>query len=139
MFELKLDVKKFLSLPLNDGTRYFDFSGTCGYITCGCIKGNFSLCSNTVSIVDSSKTYPLSLADVLEYILPISLYTNQFDRQIHFTDPILGQILNRAEDILRTHHRPQYAKLFLIRALRMGKYIPQDTEVPAGVKICQTV
>ena len=134
MFELKLDVKKFLSLPLNDGTRYFDFSGTCG-----CIKGNFSLCSNMVSIVDSSKTYPLSLADVLEYILPVGYSTNRFIGEIHFTDPILGQILNRAEDILRTHHRPQYAKLFLIRALRMGKYIPQDTEVPSEVKICQTV
>lgn len=124
MSKLQLDVRKLLSLPVNNGTDAF-----VGSDGCGCAKGNFYRATTSEALsygeadIDTRRIY-------CQYV-PISESTNQ--------NKLLQMVLNRAEEIHIGLHknetpaerreslqrkkvlpsRPQFAKLWLLRALRM--------------------
>ena len=141
MFNLILDVKKFLSLPLNDGTTFLS-PGSDLDSGCGCIKGNIARSSNILSNCELDAKFPLIRNDIVMQCaiqLQNSLVCNRnkkcsnwdynmFGKHFGYVDPKLQSILDYAEKILLYDKKPQHAKLFVIRALCRFGYIPQDAE-----------
>jgi len=126
--KLELDAKKFLSLPLNNGMPYIDRDGVCG-----CIKGNFARSSN---VIPEQMLTNSIIADYLNSMAKHRAPGNIYD----FEDKTLSKILHRAEKMLLApvkSIRPQYIKLFVVRALRMLKQIPQENSIKE--QLCQTV
>ena len=134
MFDLStFDVKKFLSLQLNDGSFYKDAA-------CGCIKGNFV--AAFLPQLAETKGYDWDFwtnlrhrrvgykysQTIKEEFLRNSSHLRRFDEQ-------LADILDHAEEML-WKQKPQRAKLFLIRALRKYGYIPKETEIPSMKELC---
>ena len=147
---INLDVTKFLSLPLNTGVKFVDFDGVCG-----CIKGNFyrsipdifSWPEHREAVECKNQIYyenKCVISGEDKRISPFagSIFGLAYDRpgNIHKTRPELARILDRAEAILIYQRRPQFAKLFLIRALRRFGFIPQETrnEKTIAVPVCST-
>ena len=140
MFDLKFDVKKFLAMPINAGDAYLE---PCG--SYGCLKGDFALCSNVLDFSKKQNVY-FSFQLACSIVLDNKQYCyNRLEDWIRFSrtvssshlynfDLLLSSILDRAENILILKKKPQYAKLFLVRALRYFKYIPQDAEIPIQSK-----
>jgi hypothetical protein len=136
---LNFDVKKFLSLPLNNGSRLLSDDG------CGCIKGNFGVVlgfnKDKTAIrfgirldktIRTKEAHILSLADLslafsADTISQLLLLLASDWAGYH--QPLLQKILDRGEELLVVDKRPQYAKLFVVRALRMFKFIPQEAKV----------
>lgn len=133
------DVKKFLSLPLNGGSNYIggSFEGE----TCGCIKGNFA------RSMEKLKSQP---EHIINQFCAVTLRNLTMDwdtgkkrsrqrmeslnnnpRHIYHINPQLSNILDRSECML-INGKPQLAKLFLIRALRMAGFIPKTTDENSG-------
>lgn len=112
---LKFNAKKFLSLPVNDGNVYLDEKG------CGCAKGNFhraTLEGEEVLLPD----YILGIHAGLKYNMTGSEYIEDALHHVLNRAEIIhmGRVLKfKAGNIRRDGiGRPQYAKLFLLRALR---------------------
>jgi hypothetical protein len=143
MFNLKLNVKRFLTLPMNGGKQYIKYEsmgmdkegviGSSAYsdTDCGCIKGNFARSSNVME-----KLYGKSYIDnvLINERIGQAEFCQYNMFHLHKQDRQLCKILDRAEQILMDDKKPQHAKLFLIRALRMFKYIPTNTEAPIKVE-----
>jgi hypothetical protein len=122
MFE-SFNVKKFLSLPLNNGKRYIESNGSCG-----CIKGNFvasldEFHCDSIYYESSDSNYYVPIPRMFSR-LAVNTSSPEFLQNI---DLKMLQILNLAEDILLYREKPQRAKLFLVRALRKYGYIPKET------------
>lgn len=104
------NVKKFLSLPLNNGGRFYAED-----LSCGCVKGNFKVASGTSMSkhMDGDIFY---MSKDLESL---------FRREVG-----LEKILYCAERLLIQTRNAAKTKMFTIRALRKYGYIPKDTEIP---------
>jgi hypothetical protein len=116
---LNFNLKKFLSLPLNDGTTYESYGG------CGCIKGNF-----TRSTVFNSSFFAYSLcgAPAFPQVSTLSNLSRDLISQakafgyqpktqrtlgtLHDTDDRLSKTLDIGEYILLRGY-PQKAKLYV--------------------------
>jgi hypothetical protein len=156
------DAKKFLSLPLNSGHQYistypaFSFSNPektdPSSPLCGCIKGNFvracGIPDDDVSRVASKllstrgdaciiialnpyKSILVSLQDAQRYY--VDYLKIMFPDVYITTNPRLQSILDHGETLL-FQKRPQYAKLFVLRALRMMGYVKSDSVKSEPIK-----
>jgi hypothetical protein len=155
MFNLKFDIKKFLELPLNDGRHYL--GDGCGCIKGNFARSSNVVFGNAVNLfeeaIEEAKISGLLSSFILQpwadkisrslgrfsctILTPhfkgdVNLAKEQstyFPRDLASKDCILAAILDHAEYILIIRQKPQFAKLFLIRALRKFGYIPQEEHI----------
>jgi hypothetical protein len=126
MLKLTIDVAKFLSLPLNAGGSYLDIDNKCG-----CIKGNFARATKELEVyaqnwVIASQTLSNAMGNKYQNYNPKNpMHYNITKNEQHLVnhDAVLSEILDRGEHILRNKQRPQFAKLFIVKALRKYGYI----------------
>ena len=113
----KFDVKKFLSLPVNNGKLFIDED------SCGCLKGNFFRA--------------VGINDIRQILAYVSSFHQGSPSSFYQTDPLLLKILDRGEFLHMHKHKPQYAKLFTLRALRMFKLLPAETIPELAKQLCE--
>jgi hypothetical protein len=102
---LRFDARKFLSLPVNNGREYLSEDG------CGCAKGNFFRASSLSENLEGANL--IYLRECVADALPPSILDDNTGYQ---------KVMDRAEK-RHLQGRPQYAKLFAVRALRMYKLV----------------
>lgn len=117
---MKIDLKKFLSLPLNDGTEYWNYTKCCG-----CIKGIFneSLINSGHQASDFFTACDMVMFMGSRYGLPICSMSKpelgplrlgrwEVRSSLPCTNPKLAQALDIGEYILLRGY-PQKGKLYV--------------------------
>ena len=158
MERLKLNVKEFLAAKVNSGKMFITDDG------CGCLKGNFYRSSNSEDVLTvtgivvenpimvsrfAKEQGELSTEILLRfggYEYSEGIFNDQVSSACRTEFPQLQRILDRGESIHMgrtdkyrgTKGRPQFAKLFVLRALRMSGLVELVYDEVPSATVCES-